>query len=206
MDINEYEGLFKPVKGSVNLILIAINVVVFIVTTFFGVSMGTGSALSASLLLRLGALYQPYIADGETWRLFTYMFLHSGISHLVNNMLILYFMGNYLERSVGHIRFFAVYILSGVIAGLGSIMYNTDIAVGVGASGAIFGVFGAVFSLVLTRRGREAISIRQMLIFIGLSVYSGITSTGVDNIAHVAGLIAGAIIGFLVTAFEKRTE
>ncbi len=204
MDINEFEGLFKPVKRSVNLILIALNVVMFIVTTFFSIRAGGGTEFTAPFLLNFGALYKPLIAQGESWRLLTYMFLHGGISHLANNMFILYFMGNYLERSIGHVRYFAVYILSGLLAGLGSIMYNTDINVGVGASGAIFGVFGAVFAMVLTRRGREAISLRQMVVFIGLSVYSGFTSTGVDNMAHVAGLISGAVIGFILTAFEKK--
>ncbi len=206
MDINEFEGLFKPVKRSVNLIIIAINVVMFIVTAFFSIRAGGNLDFTAAFLLDFGALYKPLIGKGETWRLFTYMFLHGGISHIANNMLILYFMGNYLERSIGHVRYFAVYILSGLLAGLGSIMYNVDISVGVGASGAIFGVFGAVFSLVLTRRGREAISLRQMMIFIGLSVYSGFTSTGVDNMAHVSGLIAGAVIGFFLTFFEGRGE
>ena len=177
----------------------------FIVTAFFGFQIGRSDEVAVSTLLDFGALYRPYIGAGEPWRLLTYMFLHVGISHLVNNMLILYFMGNYLERSVGHVRFFAVYILSGVIAGLGSIMYNTNMAVGVGASGAIFGVFGAVFSLVLTRHGR-GITMRQMLIFLGLTVYSGFSTQGVDNVAHLTGLLAGAGIGTILTVFESNAE
>ena len=159
--------------------------------------------------LMLGANYAPaVIKDKEFYRLFTSMFLHADIEHLFNNMLLLCYIGRLLEEQFGKIRYLFVYFLSGIIAGLFSIGYNTPIgqpAFCIGASGAVFGLTGAMAVFVLWKQGRMAqISRRQVLIMVLLSLYGGFVETNVDNAAHVGGLFAGASAALLLTLVHQR--
>lgn len=191
-----------------NTLLVLINILVFALFEIFG------STQDTDFLLEHGALSFPEVLSGhEYYRLFTYMFLHGGIEHLLNNMLILWFLGDNLEKQIGHIKYLILYFISGILAGLASMGYNSSIdryAVCVGASGAIFGVVGALAVIVLVNRGRvENLTARKMLLFIVLSLYGGFTSQGVDNAAHIGGLLAGGLLGLLlyrrkVPEAEKR--
>ena len=159
--------------------------------------------------LMLGANYAPaVIKDKEFYRLFTSMFLHSDIEHLFNNMLLLCYIGRLLEEQIGKIRYLFIYFLSGIIAGLFSIGYNTHIgqpAFCIGASGAVFGLTGAMAVFVLWKQGRMAqINRRQMLIMVLLSLYGGFVETNVDNAAHIGGLLAGAAAALLLTLVHRR--
>lgn len=159
--------------------------------------------------LMLGANYAPaVIKENEFYRLFTSMFLHADIEHLFNNMLLLCYIGRLLEEQLGKIRHLFVYFLSGIIAGLFSIGYNTHIgqpAFCIGASGAIFGLTGAMAVFVLWKQGRMAqINRRQMLIMVLLSLYGGFVETNVDNAAHIGGLLAGAAVALLLTLVHQR--
>lgn len=185
-----------------NTFLIAANVFVFLLCEIFG------STLDTKFLLAHGALnYQRVFIFGEYYRLFTYMFLHGGIDHLFNNMLILWFLGDNLEKQMGHVKYLILYFASGILAGFVSMSYNGSIGgfvVSVGASGAIFGVSGALAFIVLVNRGHvENLTIRQMILFIALSLYGGFQSQGVDNVAHVSGLIAGIFLALLLYRKKK---
>lgn len=185
-----------------NTFLIATNITVFLLCEIFG------STLDTKFLLEHGALnYQRVFFMGEYYRLFTYMFLHGGIDHLFNNMLILWFLGDNLEKQMGHVKYLILYFASGILAGFVSMSYNGSVngfVISVGASGAIFGVSGALAFIVLVNRGRvENLSIRQMILFIALSLYGGFQSQGVDNVAHVGGLVAGILLGLLLYRKKK---
>lgn len=185
----------------INTIIIVINVLVFLVTDRL-LRKGSGE------LLDYGALFWPLVKEeGQYYRLFTYMFLHSGVDHILNNMLVLFFIGDNLERAVGKGKYIVIYLLSGVLAGavsMGYDMYQGTTPVCVGASGAIFGVCGAVAYLVIINKGRlENLNKRQMILFVLLSLYGGFTSKGVDNAAHIGGLFAGVI---LAAVLNRKTK
>ena len=198
--MKEQTQIFEPAKKSVNVVLVAVTVVVFFVMQLWEKSITQGSfqGHTAEFLLEHGALYGPSVRQGEWYRLVTHMFLHGDIFHLGNNMLILFCLGNALEHYAGKISYIVIYFFSGILAGLGSVVYNTSSTVSVGASGAVFGVVGAMAWLVLKSKGRlEGFTVPRMLLFVALSVYAGAIDQGVDNAAHVAGLIAGFLLAVL---------
>ena len=201
--MREQTQIFEPTKNSANLVLVAITVLTFFVMQFWekGITEGAFYGHTAEFLLEHGALHGPSIRQGEWYRLVTHMFLHGDVWHLGNNMLILFCLGNALEHYVGKISYVALYFFSGILAGLGSVVYNTTSTVSVGASGAVFGVVGAMAWLVLKSKGKlEGFTGPRMLIFILLSVYAGFADQGVDNAAHVAGLISGFLLAMLFCA------
>ena len=207
--MEEQIQLFEPTKKSANLVLVAATVITFFVMQFWekSITEGTFYGHTTAFLLEHGALYGPSIRQGEWYRLVTHMFLHGDIWHLGNNMLILFCLGNALEHYVGRISYVLVYFLSGILAGLGSVVYNTTSTVSVGASGAVFGVAGAMAWLVLQSRGRlEGFTGARMIIFIVLSVYAGFADQGVDNAAHVAGLISGFFLAMLLCRKRPRVS
>lgn len=188
----------KYKKFSVcNSTIILINIIVFLVME------AMGSTIDGEFMQSHGAMYWPLVVNkGEYYRLFTYMFLHFGPSHLINNMIILGFIGDNLEREVGKIKYISIYLIAGIIAGTLSMVYNimkgTDV-LAVGASGAIFGVVGAVLYIIIVNKGKlEDLSIRQVLLFSLLSLYNGFTSQGIDNMAHIAGFIAGILLAMIL--------
>ncbi len=199
----ERKSFVKSYFTKCNTLLVIINVMIF-----FWLDIG-GSSQDTRSLLRKGALYWPYIEQyGEYYRIVTYMFLHSGFEHLANNMVVLLFVGDNLERAIGKWRYLLIYFACGVIAGIVSLSYNilngTNV-VSVGASGAIFGVVGALAYIVILNKGRlEDLSSRQIILFVIFSLYGGLTSQGVDNAAHIGGLIAGVIIAAILYRRPNR--
>ena len=177
--------------------LIVINIAVFLILTMFG------DTENAVFMLGHGAMYEPYIIQGhEYYRIFTCLFLHFGISHLLNNMVMLGALGCNLELEIGKIRFLVIYFGSGIAGNTASLFYDMSTAqpsVSAGASGAIFGLMGALVYVVIANRGRLGrLSGRGMLIMVALSLYFGLTSSGVDNLAHIGGLAAGFLLAVLL--------
>jgi rhomboid protease GluP len=146
------------------------------------------------------------LLDGEYYRFFTSMFMHGGIDHIVSNMIFLAALGEMLERVIGHVRFAILYILSGIGGGLFSIanvLLSGNHHTSVGASGAIFGLIGAMLILVVIYNGRyQDISVGRMIFAIVYMVYDGMRSEGIDNAAHVGGLIFGALIMAFMNVIE----
>ncbi|MBQ6376247.1 MAG: rhomboid family intramembrane serine protease [Lachnospiraceae bacterium] len=178
-------------------VIAGINILVFLIAEIFG-----GSTLDTNVLIRFGGAYTPYIRDGEYWRLLTSMFMHSGIRHLLNNMLLLYVLGQHLEFLLGRVRYTAVYLAGGlaadVIAYLWYLREGRDV-VSVGASGAVFAVIGTLVYIIIRNRGRvDGLSMRQMLIMLGFSLYFGLVAADVSNAAHIGGLLAGFLLGVLL--------
>lgn len=183
-----------------NTLIILVNFVAFLVFQFSPFLGGKEEMLGK------GALSWYYILhQNEYYRVITSMFMHSGWSHLINNMLVLLFVGDNLERAAGKFRYLFIYFGSGILAATASISYNMWKDYGkeilevptfsIGASGAIFGVVGAVLSIVIINRGRlEDINARQMMLFVAFSLYGGISNARIDQAAHVGGFIAGMIL------------
>lgn len=171
----------------VTYILIAINVAVFAYST-----------LNPSIVV-VGAQINPLVAQGEYWRIFTGMFLHANILHIGFNMLSLFFVGRAIEVYYGKWRYLAIYLLSGIAGGI-LYFFTSPGGEAIGASGAIFGVFGAlgVFYFVNRRSlgtyGRGAIG--NWLFWIGLNLVFGLTDPNIALFAHIGGLIVGMLIAF----------
>ncbi|MDD5936873.1 MAG: rhomboid family intramembrane serine protease [Clostridiales bacterium] len=190
-------GLLKV--GYANSIIIGLNILVFVILNVTN---------TYDAVVDAGKLYWMAISENhEYYRIFTCMFLHGGVSHLLNNMLILSCIGGILEKRIGWLRYSIVYLLSGIVAGSVSLIVNMDEAyVGsIGASGAIFGVVGAVLWIVLINKGRvENLSKKQMLLFVIFSLYGGFSNQGVDNAAHIGGLIGGFLLAILIYRKPKK--
>ena len=176
-----------------------INVAVFLILS------AMGDTEDAVFMMNHGGMYEPLIVqEHEYYRLFTSMFLHFGMSHLLNNMVLLGALGWNLELETGKIKFLIIYLVSGLGGNLLSLYYDQSLplgerAVSAGASGAIFGLMGALLYVVIANRGRLGrLSGRGMLFMIALSLYYGLTSTGVDNWAHIGGLVCGFILSVIL--------
>lgn len=182
-------------ESPVTDILVLTNVLIWIVLELIG------DTTSARFIYECGGLWPDSIRyDGQYWRLITCTFLHFGASHLVNNMILLFFLGREAERAVGHFRFLLIYLLAGTGGSL--VSYHTmvrtgDEAVAAGASGAVFGLMGLILIVLLVHKGRyERFTMKRLALMIGLSLYFGFVSGGVDNAGHVGGLCSGILITF----------
>lgn len=173
-------------------LFVVLNIVIFLICTF-----------TKDLLYNKGAFYVwSVITDKEYYRLFSSIFLHYDINHLFSNMILLFFLGRIIEKYIGHIVYFIVYILSGVvgnmISGLWDVM-TKQYSISVGASGAVFGLTGALLVLVLFHKGKlEQIKWQGVVLMIILSVYNGFVVDNINNAAHIGGLITGIIITVLI--------
>lgn len=192
-------------KEPATVFLILINILVFVAVEL------TGGADDTLHMLQCGAAYTPAITEGEYYRIFTSMFLHFGPEHLLNNMLVLFVLGGRLEPVIGRMKYLIIYLLGGIGGNLLCIfleLKNNDLAVSAGASGAVFAVMGAMIYAVIRGRGHlEDLSARQILIMAAFSLYFGFTSEGVDNAAHVGGLLSGfllAVIFYHPTKYQAR--
>lgn len=179
-------------------ILVAANVIVYLICTFTGnLLYNIGELDAAAVLLR-----------GEYGRIIYSMFLHAGIDHLFNNMVILFFLGAMIEKVTGHIQFLLIYLLSGIGANICSLLYKVmtmDSMASVGASGAIFGLDGVLLAWILfDRQAMPDVTPRRVLLMIALSLYSGFTAHNIDNAAHVGGLLTGFAAGALLCALRRR--
>lgn len=196
--------LFIPREGFYfTPILIIANIVMFVLMIFLGYGL---ISFKAQDLLRIGGNFRPStIEDHQYWRLVTNIFLHGGAMHVLANMYGLFFVGIFLEPILGRLRFIAVYLLTGIIASISSVCwYNATVSVG--ASGAIFGLYGIFLALMLTKLFHPEFTkvfLTSTLIFIGFNLLAGLTG-GVDNAAHIGGLTSGLIIGFVLSPLLKK--
>ncbi len=198
-------GVARAFVTPVNTILIIINVLVFVYMTFFG------DISSMKYMHDHGANYWVDVFRfHQHYRLLTCAFIHFSFSHIVNNMLVLAFVGDNLERALGKIYYLLVYIASAVCASLASdvwLMMNDRYTISGGASGAVFGVVGALLVVVIRNHGRlEDVSSRRVGLFIVLTIYHGISTAGIDNAAHLGGLTAGVVLGLLLYRKRRHTD
>ena len=188
-------------RTVVTWLLLAINLAVWVAMD------RSGGSENEDVLLRFGALFGPFIANGEYWRLFTAMFLHIGFMHLLSNAIALIIFGGLMERIFGHYRFTSIYVLAGLSGSLASYTFN-PVVIGAGASGAIFGVLGALTAFFLIRRdvlgnvGRQYLSALGLIG--GINLFFGFIIPGIDNWAHLGGLVGGFLLGLALSPRYRR--
>ena len=181
-------------KIVITWLLLAINVVVWLLMQLIGGFLNQ----DVDLLLRFGAMFGPLIATGEYWRFFTAMFLHANLLHLFFNCFALFIFGRLVEGVYGYTRFTAIYLLAGLSGGVLSYMFNKT-AIAVGASGAIFGILGALAAYFVVHRntfgemGRRNLTGLATVAAINLAI--GLLIPNIDNWAHFGGLAGGFVMG-----------
>jgi membrane associated rhomboid family serine protease/Flp pilus assembly protein TadD len=182
------------------------------IAVFLAMALASGSIMdfNGEVMVRFGANYGPFTLSGQWWRLLTYMFLHGGLMHIAFNMWCLWDLGALCESLYGRWTFAAMYLITGIAAGLGSVGWNPG-TLSVGASGAIFGLAGALIaSFYLGEFSVPKIAIqgtlRSLLFFVGFNVLFGTLSPGIDNAAHAGGLISGLILGALIARVAPQPD
>lgn len=180
---------------SLTWLLIGANLLVFAAMLASGAGFWSSSN---SVQLAWGANFGPATQDGQWWRLASALFLHFGIIHLALNMLALWDSGQFVERMYGHMRFLGIYFISGLTGNLLSLVTHHGTAVSGGASGAIFGVYGALLTFMLReRRNLHPQDFRWLfwgaLGFSAATIVMGFVIPGIDNAAHIGGFLAGIL-------------
>jgi rhomboid protease GluP len=177
-------------------IILDLNILVFLFMVFSGIHIISPNGME---LLQWGANRRFETIGGEWWRLLTSMFLHGGIMHLFLNISGLVIAAIFVEPLLGRKNYFILYILSGLCGSLASIWWYPN-TISVGASGAIFGLYGAILGLLLTNAfpegGKKGI-LMMIGIYVGINLLWGLTG-GIDNAAHIGGLLSGALIGIIL--------
>lgn len=187
---------------NVNIVIVAINIIVYIIMEILGDTNNTRFLYECG-----GKTPASVIQDTQYYRYLFSMFIHSGFSHIFNNMLLLFFIGDNLERAIGHFKYLFLYFGSGLIAGIVSQVYyymcGDWYVVCIGASGAIFGVLGALIWVLIRNNGRlENLSLPRIILYCVLSV--GVYKEGVNVVAHISGLAGGFLIAMLL--YRRRGE
>ncbi|MBR2858019.1 rhomboid family intramembrane serine protease [bacterium] len=199
-DAKKIENVFKNKVPYITYFFIALNVIFYLIPNLFG---------EYENIINNFCVHGPSIRAGQYYRLFTGIFLHGNIMHLFLNCYSLYIIGSQIESFFGKIKYFVIYLFSGLIGSLFSIAFSHGVA-SVGASGAIFGLMGAlVYFGYYYRVYLGNVVKNQILPIIALNLGLGFLIPGIDNFAHIGGLIGGAMITMALgikdksTAFEK---
>ncbi len=184
--------------------LIAASSVVYLFSAFFSQSLVD---MDMQTLVDMGALFGPLtVLKGEWWRLLSAMFLHGGMTHLLMNMFSLYLVGRGAEMYFDTKSYLSIYFFSGIIGGLVS-LYMHPVSVGVGASGAIFGVFGALAGFFLAHRDKIASHSKAFMkdfsVIILINLVIGLAIPSIDVSAHIGGLVVGLIGGYMISKDPK---
>ena len=193
-DAKMNEDVFRPKKPVITYALIIINVLVFILSVF-----------NDSILPMFAVNRELIVNFGQYYRLITGMFLHGGILHLLFNMYALYIIGMQLESFLGKAKYLIVYLLSGIGASMLSIFFSNSFSVG--ASGAIFGLMGALLYFGYHYRVYlDSVVKSQIIPLIVLNLILGFTLSGIDNWAHIGGLVSGILATMAVGVKYKSTK
>lgn len=185
---------WAPIAASPFVVILLLNIVVFLVMV------ATGAGLlepKVSVLLKWGANFGPKTTSGEWWRLLTSTFIHIGLLHIVFNMFVFLQIGLIMQSLMGRAAFTIAYFVSGLAGSLASLIWNPYV-VSAGASGAIFGLYGALLGFAIVQRGKLPSKVIPNLVgyavlFIGYNVVYGLARPGTDMAAHAGGLIGGFV-------------
>lgn len=194
----DYKGYYKKDFKSfyVTYSLIFINLVVFLLMTL------AGGSTNIDVLILFGAKVNPLIDLGQYWRLLTGIFLHIGFTHLLFNTYALFVLGKYSENLFGHGKLLILFLFSGLTGSTLSYLMSPNVSAG--ASGAIFGLLGAIvvygWDIDFLRRSGL---IRTLLIILGINLVLGMIIPGLDNNAHLGGLIGGSTLGIIFRLIKQ---
>ena len=201
-DAKEAEEVFSEKTPYVTYGLIAINIIVFILMYMFG----NGSE-DIETLINFGALSTVLVKYGQYYRLITNAFVHIGILHLFCNMYALYVLGKDIESFFGKLKFIFIYLISALVGSFVSMIFIDEYAVSAGASGAIFGLMGSLLYFGYNYRVTLNNSInRQIIPIILLNLFIGFVGTGINNYAHLGGLLGGYIASTAVGVKYKSSK
>lgn len=197
---SEYKLEFKAKVPVLTYALVAINIAVAVFIYIYSLKSGISYD---ELLLTFGAKLNYNIIKGEYWRFVTPIFLHANVIHLLVNCYSLYVIGVSVERLFGRFRFFIVYFVAGIMGNILSFMFSSN--PGVGASGAIFGLLGTLLYFGLERPSLFRVYFgRSIFVTIFINLVYGFSRTGIDNFAHIGGLIGGFLASGIVSKTDKR--
>lgn len=222
MSPKEIRDRYLKYKTS-TLILIGLNVIMFLITTYMIYSKLSSTAISLGIstdfipdsiknkinnlvLISLGAKYSPLIYAGEVWRLLTCAFLHGSFLHIACNMYMLYIIGPQIERIYGKIKYISIYLISCITSSALSLIINPN-SISVGASGGIFGLMGALLMFALIeRKSIDKEYTIGLIKTIGINLVIGLVVINIDNAAHIGGFLGGIILGSVLYKFTKRSR
>lgn len=206
---------FVPREGFyITPIIMDLNIFIFIIMAiaglgYFSLSFNHHTFTESDLylfsfkdsdLLSWGANFKSSLMRGEWWRLLTSIFLHGGLMHLVLNMYVLYFVGIFLEPRLGKAKYAVIYLATGIIASI-IIFWRHNGTIAVGASAAIFGLYGVILALLITKsvfpKDFSKPFLRSTVLYVAICLL--LEFAGGDNFVHIAGLISGFIIGLVIT-------
>lgn len=193
----EEERLFHQDQPRFTYIFIGIQIFIFLLMELFGSSRNT------FILILFGAKYTPLILEGQWWRLITPMFLHIGIIHLLMNSMALYFLGTTVERIFGRFRFLFIFLLAGFMGNVASFVFSPQ-SISAGASGGIFGLFGALlfFGLVHPRPFFRTMG-ANIITLVGINLLIGFLP-GIDFAGHLGGLVGGFLAAAIVSLPREK--
>lgn len=180
--------------------LIAINVLIYILTSYLSNNIFDSNIY---VLVALGAKVNFLIKEGQIYRLLTCTFLHGGIMHIFFNMYSLYAVGPFIEEAYGKVRFILIYLFAGITGSIFSYLFSNSVSVG--ASGAIFGLLGAILLFGIKKRDNVSEKFFLNILFvIGVNLFFGFSQQNIDNFGHIGGIIGGLIISFII--FPRKKE
>ena len=197
-------------RPRVTYLMLALNIGIFVLTVLAGAGLVQSNG---AVLVQWGTNYGPLTLSGEWWRLFTCMFLHFGLLHIAFNMWALWDLGQLTEKLYGSAYFLVLYLFAGLAGSLASLYWHPTVN-SAGASGAIFGVLGGLFAFVVNPKTRIPAGIaathrNSAAIFIAYNLFNGFVNPGIDNAAHIGGLVGGFAMGWILARpvnLEARQE
>lgn len=210
-ELSRLEQFHRELFSRTPLVFVTRAIVVANLAVFAAMVLSGVGLMSPTLddLIDWGANFGPRTLAGQWWRLFTCVFIHAGAIHLAFNMWALWNVGRMVERLVGNFAFLVLYLVSGFAGSLASVAWNPFVA-SVGASGAVFGVIGALLGFILAYRHAVPSSVFQeirnsLLFFLVANLVLGMSIPGIDMAAHVGGLVAGFVCGLVISPPWNRT-
>ena len=196
----ESEIKFKSKKPFVTYILIVLNILIFALMSLY--SQKSGISFD-TLLLNFGAKENIHILQGEYWRFITPILLHASIIHVALNCYCIYIIGIFAEKVFGNVKFSVIYFSAGILGNIFSFAFMPNLSVG--ASGAIFGLFGAILFICIEKPALFKTSLGHNIVFlVCINLFYGFTNSGIDSFAHVGGLIGGFLLAGIINSSEKK--
>lgn len=199
--MNLRENKIVNKNNIVTMSIIAINIILYIITAIMSKNIFD---INAYVLLYMGGNYGALVSHGQVWRLLTCAFLHGGLIHILCNMYALYALGPQVEILFGRVKYIMIYLFSAIGGSLLSYIFSPS-SLSIGASGAIFGLFGAMVVFVLKYKDKIPKKVLNNLFgVIILNLLIGFNLQGIDNFAHIGGLLVGALVAFLFLMQKTR--
>lgn len=191
-----YREKIKKKPSPVSVTLVIVNSLIFFTSLAIGLA-----AKGTNPFIASGCMDFEAVSNGEVYRLVSAMFLHGGAEHLISNMVLLYFMGEMVEHNTGSVRFAIIYMFSGILGNVISYVYELISGArytSIGASGAVYGIMGALLFLVIVRTKNLNIPMRRMILLLAYCIYSSFATAYIDFAAHIGGLLSGFVITALL--------